>query len=259
MILENGGRTILSVDFRVFMEKGPRQSQEDAVLAGARIYQRESMEISAQDRGDPLAFVVCDGMGGHAAGEVCSQFVLDEFKKGLTPQAVSEEGLSLLLGMIQNAAEEALPVNSGTTIAGVVFFNGTALVFNAGDSRVYRIRDGQIKRCSHDHSYVQGLVDKGAISEMEAFKHPYRNVVSFGIGSAFSELWGETKVHVAFSEILFSDTYFICSDGVSDLLEDDEIEAILKPVPLKGAYRLRRELNRKGLKDNTSYILLTIR
>ena len=258
MILDSLKRKSFQVDFRVFMDVGPRDNQEDAVMAGERIFQRESMDIAVQDQGEPLAFVVCDGMGGHAAGEVCSRFVLDEFKGSLSSSTASRDGVDMMLNMIQTATEEALPVNSGTTIAGLLISGGKGLVFNAGDSRVYRLRGGSIERCSHDHSYVQNLVDKGAITSEDAFTHPYRNVVSFGIGSAFSELWRDTKVHYQKLDLTSGDSFLVCSDGVSDIIEDTHLSEILGPEPLRGAHRLRTELKRKGLKDNTSYILLTI-
>ncbi|WP_300666788.1 protein phosphatase 2C domain-containing protein [Desulfoluna sp.] len=248
----------VKVEARTIMDIGPRGGQEDAVLVGTRIYQQASLALDAEDEGEYLTFCVCDGMGGHAAGDICSRFVLDEFNRSFSAQTLSREGIDILLNMIQTAAEGELPLNSGTTIAGVVLTKHQAIVFNAGDSRVYRMRAGELERCSHDHSYVQGLVDKGALSESEAFTHPYRNVVSFGVGSAFSELWGHTAVHYKVFQVQPEDTFILCSDGVTDLIEDQVMETVLGPRPITGVARLRTELKRKTLKDNTTFIIARV-
>lgn len=246
------------VESRTFMDIGPRGGQEDAVLVGTRIYQQSCLELDSEDEAEYLTFCVCDGMGGHAAGDICSRFVLDEFNRSFNHQTLSSEGIDILLNMTQTAAEGELPLNSGTTIAGVVVTKHRAIVFNAGDSRVYLMRGGTLLRCSHDHSYVQTLVDKGVISESEAFTHPYRNVVSFGVGSAFSELWGHTPVHYKAFDVMPEDTYILCSDGVSDLIEDKVMETVLGPNPITGVARLRTELKRKTLKDNTTFIIARV-
>lgn len=248
----------VKMEVRTVMDIGPRGNQEDAVLVGTRVYQQPSLDLETEEEGAYVSLCVCDGMGGHAAGDVCSRFVLDEFNRSLSHDTLSAEGLDVLLNMIQTAAEGELPINSGTTIAGVILTPGQAVVFNAGDSRVYLMRDGELRRCSHDHSYVQSLVDKGAVTEAEAFSHPYRNVVSFGVGSAFSELWGHTKVHYTALDVRPDDTYILCSDGVTDLIEDPAMETVLGPSPITGVARLSVELKRKTLKDNTTFIIARV-
>jgi len=240
------------------MDIGPRDGQEDAVLVGTRVYQQRNLDLETEDEADYVSFCVCDGMGGHVAGDICSRFVLDEFNRSFSHDTLSPAGIDVLLNMIQTAAEGELPLNSGTTIAGVVLTTDQAVVFNAGDSRVYLMRAGELLRCSHDHSYVQGLVDKGAVSEAQAFSHPYRNVVSFGVGSAFSELWGHTEVHYKVLDVRPEDTYILCSDGVTDLIEDPVMEMVLGPRPIGGVARLRTELKRKTLKDNTTFIIVRV-
>lgn len=248
----------VKVEARTVMEIGPRKAQEDAVLVGTRLYQQPGLDLKTEDESEYLSFCVCDGMGGHTAGDICSRFVLEEFNRSFNHVTVSPEGIDILLNMIQTAAEGELPLNSGTTIAGVVLTPSRAIVFNAGDSRVYLMRAGHLHRCSHDHSYVQKLVDKGAISESEAFTHPYRNVVSFGVGSAFSELWGHTAVHYKTFDVRPEDTYILCSDGVTDLIEDPVMETVLGPSPMGGAPRLTTELKRKTLKDNTTFMMVRV-
>jgi len=110
----------VKVENRTYMDIGPRGRQEDAVLVGTRIYQQPSLELDSEDEAEYLTFCVCDGMGGHAAGDICSRFVLDEFNRSFNHQTLSSEGIDILLNMIQTAAEGELPLNSGTTIAGVV-------------------------------------------------------------------------------------------------------------------------------------------
>lgn len=246
------------VESRTFMDIGPRRGQEDAVLIGTRIYQQPLLELSGDDEGEYLTFCLCDGMGGHAAGDICSRFVLEEFNSSFSHVTTTPEGIDTLLNMVQTEAEGELPLNSGTTIAGMVMTRQRAIVFNAGDSRVYLMREGRLQRCSRDHSYVQSLVDKKVITEAEAFVHPYRNVVSFGVGSAFSELWGHTPVHFRELEVRQDDTYILCSDGVTDLLEDRAMEIVLGPSPIDGGQRLLAELKRKSLKDNTTFVLVRV-
>jgi len=248
----------VKLEVRTVMDIGPRGGQEDAVLVGTRVYQQPNLDLQTEEEAAYVSLCVCDGMGGHAAGDICSRFVLDEFNRAFSHDTSSPEGIDVLLNMIQTDAEGELPINSGTTIAGVVLTEAQAVVFNAGDSRVYLMRAGELRRCSHDHSYVQSLVDKGAVSEAEAFTHPYRNVVSFGVGSAFSELWGHTKVHYKVLDVKPDDTYILCSDGVTDLIEDPVMETVLGPSPITGVARLCVELKRKTLKDNTTFIIARV-
>lgn len=242
-----------------YMNVGLRDGQEDCIFVNGSVFQEKKFEaVAVQDLGkELLLFAVCDGMGGHAKGEWASRFVCEKLKENYRDLRFSRDSTELLVEKIQNQIENEMVSDSGTTIAGVVLEGGRAHIFNVGDSRVYKITKGGIFYMSHDHSLVQSSVDHGDISPDEAFAHPYKNVIEFGIGDVFRNEWakGGKAVHITEDLLGADEWYLVCSDGVNDVMRDQEIYAILRDDPLGGLSAFVGSLEER-MKDNFSFILV---
>lgn len=240
------------------MDVGPRSGQEDCVLVENQVFQEEQLTHSSGYESDLILVAVCDGMGGHDAGEEASRFVCEKLSAIVDLVDFSGSSLQTIVDLVQTSSVDLLPRGSGTTLAGVVVKNNRAIVFNAGDSRVYRIDERGIVCVSKDHSLVQDLVDKGLITEEEAFNHPYRNVVNFGIGPAFVKAKNKYGLNTCEEEIVGKSIYLVCSDGVTDIMRNDELLSSLGGDPLAQGEKLIAALKKNKLKDNTSYIITEI-
>lgn len=240
------------------MDIGPRSNQEDCLIIDNSIYQENELLVTSEYESDILIMAVCDGMGGHDAGEDASRYVCEKLNAIVDFVDFSAESLEVILQAVQGSSNNSLPKGSGTTIAGIVIKDQKVIVFNAGDSRVYRMDSGKIQCVSHDHSLVQDLIDQGLINQAEAFRHPYRNVVNFGIGPAFKKAKGRYSVFTYEESLDSTASYLICSDGVSDLLREEEIQKVLGDEPVSSGDDLMNLLKTKKLKDNTTYIIATV-
>ncbi|ACO04776.1 MAG TPA: serine/threonine-protein phosphatase [Persephonella sp.] len=240
-----------------YTDRGLRNYQQDCLYIDGKVVQSESMgspEYTEKDKDDILV-AICDGMGGLSSGDIASRSVCESLGKLKIPFSV--EGVYKALYRIQLDFMKLNIFNSGTTVAGVYMNGSKSIIFNAGDSRVYKITDREIIYLSHDHSYVQQLVDKGIISYREAFYSPYRHYVEFGIGDIFMEDWERgVKPYIKNDYLEKDQFYFICTDGVNDTLKDEEIFQILHPDPFKNAEDLIKELDRRK-EDNYSFIILS--
>ncbi len=222
----------------------------------------------------PRLFAIADGMGGYNAGEVASKEALEELKayQGSFP-ALRGEALDSRLHEMMRAANRRIYAMSlkekdyegmGTTLTGVYLTDpaadaassaiGEAHIFNIGDSRLYLLRQGRLEQVTRDHSFVEELVDKGEISREEALTHPRRNMLTRGVGVE-KEVAGDVFTR----ELEQDDLLLICSDGLSDMVRDEEMEAILLAHPLEeAADRLMEEALERGGKDNITFILVRI-
>ena len=238
------------------MDLGPRGNQEDCLLAGDRVFQAPFLDEAVSLDQPVAAAAVFDGLGGHASGEKASRLVAELLAGRLSDPDPARilEALREVQGLSEKRADLA---DGGTTGAGVVASAGRAVVWNAGDSRVYRISPG-FARVSRDHSFVQRMVDEGLISDQEAFSSPYRNMVDFGLGPGFDHAW--TCHEVCFREEAFQGpaAWLLCSDGVCDVLTDPDLARVLAPGAADRAPDLMEALRKKGLKDNTSFIILEV-
>ncbi|WP_457642795.1 PP2C family protein-serine/threonine phosphatase [Persephonella sp.] len=241
------------------MNRGLRNYQEDCIYINGEIIQTDFIECP-QERTIPdkkAFFAVCDGMGGLSDGDRASYFVCSQFKEQGLPD-FSTKGVQQYLYSIQKEFKKAGFIMSGTTIAGVYMRGRESIIFNVGDSRVYKYTEERLVYLSHDHSYVQSLVDKGLISQEEAFYHPAKNVVEFGIGDVFSQDWISGKSPYVKKDFLKNgEAYLICTDGLHDYMPDSEIHYYLYPDPLENFPRLISQLE-KVKEDNYSVILVTV-
>ena len=217
----------------------------------------------------PPIFVVADGMGGHSGGDVASQMVVEEFQR-LSEVYDPARGAEHVAGAFARAqarivdfgnAHRALQPgwHAGTTavVAALVDDNGVAkwLLANLGDSRIYRITEGRLEQISVDHSVVQELIDAGQITEQEASVHPERHVITRALGSPEGIQPDFFLLPLGSVERLL-----LCSDGVTGMIEDEEIEEILQSVadPRDAADALVRAAVAAGGRDNATAVVIDV-
>ncbi|BAT71397.1 protein phosphatase [Thermosulfidibacter takaii ABI70S6] len=242
------------------MDIGHRENQEDAIRIDEEVYQEDNLIVLEEIYEAPAIFTVCDGMGGHESGEVASLWCAKESIK--LKEATNAEDAQRIIFEIQKTSEKVLPHNSGTTVVAASIKNNKAIITNAGDSRAYLYREGKLTRISHDHSVVQELLDKGEITEEEAFKHSLKNLITLGIGPAFFYEWEKKRESAAFSRELIlktNDVILLCSDGLTDSLPDAEIERLLRERNTNCIKELLyKAKNNTFYSDNISIILMEI-
>jgi PPM family protein phosphatase len=216
-----------------------------------------------QDSGfaSPHLLLVADGMGGAAAGDLASAVAIDTVRD-VDPATSGDQMLSALGSAVGRANERiAHLVNAdpsldgmGTTLTGALF-DGTELgLVHIGDSRAYRLRENQLERLTHDHSWVQSLVDDGKISEADAAIHPHRSLLLKVLNGQPANDPDLTLVPVA-----VGDRLMFCSDGVCGLIDDDDIEAALRLPTLDAAVeKLVSEALAEGGIDNITVIVADV-
>lgn len=212
--------------------------------------------------------VLADGMGGYNAGEVASQmatsFVCGELGRWLRESAADATDHEVRRAMdicVDNAnraifnAANSNPqyAGMGTTLVVAVFRPGHLLVGHIGDSRAYRLRGGRLQQLTRDHSLLQEQLDAGLITPEQAIFSSNRNLVTRAVGVEDTVLL-ETHEH----ELHPGDCYLLCSDGLSDMLDDDAIAQLMRAnASLAGASRaLIDAANNAGGKDNISVVLV---
>ena len=215
---------------------------------------RQNNEDSLVDSPESGLFGVCDGLGGHAAGEVASAMasrtITEEIEKARGP---AREALRECLGLanqriLKEQIENPLLRGMGTTVS-VLWISGElgeVWVLHLGDSRIYHLHDGSISQVTDDHSPVYKLYQQGDLTKDQIRQHPQKNILerSLGITSTIDPDIFELKVTA-------EDRLLICTDGLSDALLDDEIESLLKDYAVAQAgNELVAEANRRGGLDN---------
>ncbi len=212
---------------------------------------------------EPLVFVVADGMGGHQAGEIASAIAATTLRDRLSGGAASVDVavasvVEANAAIFQNAHTNLDQRGMGTTLTAMVVVPdggpGPRLaVLNVGDSRTYVARAGRLRRVTIDHSYVQELVSTGHISELEARNHPRRNIVTRALGIEPS-----VRVDTWVLPFVRGDRYVLCSDGLVDEVDDDQIAKILAvhPSPQAAAEALVEAALHNGGRDNVTVVVV---
>lgn len=222
---------------------------------------RKVNEDSVMVRTDHGMWAVADGMGGHEAGDVASQKVAEalaslpdgENLDDLTDTAVS--ALDDVNGeLIRLARSDHRPRTIGSTVVGLAIRDGQYRCFWAGDSRAYRIRGNAIERLTRDHSLVQGLIDAGMLSREEAKDHPDANVITRAVGASEN-----LDVEIAAGDAQPGDQFLLASDGLTRLVEDDELASIISSWPAgEAADTLIDAVLARGAPDNVSLIITRV-
>lgn len=208
----------------------------------------------------PPVFAVCDGMGGHEAGEVASFIAVDTIGKNAPLQAND-----VLLGAAVESANTEIITQAqhgvgrpgmGCTASAVVIENNKLAVAHVGDSRVYLLHHGCLVRLTHDHSFVEELVDAGEITADEARVHPKRSYITRALGSDPNMYADHFTI-----DVTIQDRVIICSDGLSSMIEDSQIEALAvsSAHPQNCADNLVAAALQAGGYDNVSVVVIDIK
>ncbi|PYQ27451.1 MAG: Stp1/IreP family PP2C-type Ser/Thr phosphatase [Acidobacteria bacterium] len=235
-----------------------RQHNEDAFLveSGAKL------------------FLVADGMGGHAAGEIASRIAVDSISEfilhtkeddGTWPHAYDEHytrttnRLMAALRMANQRVLEAMKKDArlrgmGTTVVACMADDEKMSVAHVGDSRAYLIREGQLSRITNDHSWVFEQVQAGMLTEAEAEKHPLRNVITRALGGALQVTPDASEISAQ-----KGDVFLLCSDGLTGMVPENEILRVVTANASdlqKACQQLIDAANERGGLDNVTAVLV---
>lgn len=219
-----------------------------------RPHNEDSFLIGPRDN-----FVVADGMGGHAAGEIASAILVETMKKELPRSEVIMDrlGLEYVVKEANRAILRAIQENPerdgmGTTVVLLHLGEKRAVWANVGDSRLYRWRRGDFKQLSRDHSLVAEMVENGTITPEEAEHHPQRNMLLRAVG-----VETDVKVDTAEAPAENGDIYLLCTDGLTNMVDDDTISKVLTDETVGDkSQELIRLANENGGRDNITVIVV---
>jgi serine/threonine-protein phosphatase Stp1 len=191
---------------------------------------RSLNEDSYLNRPDIGLWVVADGMGGHDAGDYASNLIverLDQLQKPSSARGFLNDVKRLLIEVNDELRNRARSLGEGrvigsTVVAFLIYGRHYACLW-AGDSRIYRLHRGRLQRLTRDHSYVQEMIDSGALSPAEAAKHPQGNVITRAVGAG-----DELQLDSDYAELMDDDIVMLCSDGLSGAVDDAEIGQLLR-------------------------------
>jgi protein phosphatase len=221
-----------------------RESNQDRLLAEA-----------------PL-FVVADGMGGHLGGEVAAALAIEVFRKqgALHCETDVQAGLRALVTEANRRVFEESKTKleykgMGTTVIAALVHDDCVTLAHVGDSRAYRLRDGQLELLTSDHSYVNELVQMGALTPEEAEKHPHASVITRAVGTR-EEVEPDIETHT----VRDHDVFLLCSDGLTKMVPEPEFAAIVAAAKRldDASEQLIATANEKGGEDNITVCLFRV-
>lgn len=222
---------------------------------------REVNEDSIIVRTEHGLWAVADGMGGHDAGEVASGKVTDALQAlpvvdGL--DALVDSAIAALKGanrdLISLAAASGTDRSIGSTVVGLAIADGQYRCFWAGDSRAYRVRGQEIVQLTRDHSLVQSLVDAGMLEPDQAVDHPNASVITRAVG-----VTENLEIDIASGEVQLGDQYLLASDGLTRVVDDQELLADLTSNrPEEAADTFIETVLARGAPDNVSMVIVKV-
>ncbi len=209
-------------------------------------------------------YIIADGMGGYKGGEIASNlaikcaksYIENNFKE--TPK--DKESLIQLVAssmeyanmvVYEKSKEDKELHDMGTTLDICLIINNRVFIGHIGDSRVYRIRKNIIRKLTTDHSYVEKLLKEGTITKEEAFHHPKKNMLMKALGCN-----SLVEPDVLYKGFLKDDILLMCSDGLTNMLKEDEIYDVLLKNPVNPDVALVNEANKNGGLDNITVIIV---
>lgn len=232
-------------------------------IGKARDMNQDYYYIPTQEEALPL-YILADGMGGYQGGEVASKLATTAVKNYITSNFDKiEKEKEEILKLVRSAMEYANMVvyekskenkeldGMGTTLEVCLIYNNKAYIGHVGDSRIYRIRREFMRKLTHDHSYVEKLVKDGTISKEEAMHHPKKNMLMKALGcTAFVE------PDVMIKGFIKDDKILMCSDGLTNMLTDEQIYKIIKQEENEAPNKLIEMANEAGGYDNITAIII---
>ncbi|HHU55920.1 MAG TPA: serine/threonine-protein phosphatase [Acholeplasmataceae bacterium] len=231
-----------------------RTKNDDRILLGNQVYSEGEYNLEIDN--EYFLCAVCDGIGGYLHGDLAAEMTLSELSK------VNDFSIENLLAAINNSNDKVLQKQKesnefskmGTTLSGVAIKDNDVIIYNIGDSRVYIYNEDDFKQLTHDHSQVQRMVDAKLITKEEARLNPLRNIITGYIGKV------DFHPDIIYHKNIFNKGNYllICSDGVTDIIDDDDIKKILssdEDVKVK-ARMIVEEVKKNGAYDNISIIII---
>lgn len=205
-------------------------------------------------------FLVADGMGGHNAGDYASRYtietIVDEISKSTEESQITvlENAIKSANELIRKKAQEEAELNGmGTTVVAATIDGDKLCVANVGDSRLYIINNREIRQITRDHSLVEEMIRMGGLKRELARTHPDKNIITRAIGA-------QDDVEVDFFDVNLNkdDVILMCSDGLSNMIEDEEIRMIMQGQRdiVEKAESLVKAANNNGGKDNIAVVLV---
>ncbi len=199
-------------------------------------------------------FVVADGMGGHHGGEIASRLAVETIHKafastnGSVPESLERAFYQANEAIHQAAVADAELSGMGTTCTAMVVVEGEAFFAHIGDSRAYLLRDGEFRQITEDHSLVGEMVRSGIITKEDAKIHPKRNVITRSLGVQADVVADVSGTPLA---LRAGDRILLCSDGLTGLVDDEDIAPVLEAMePQAAARQLIDMANAAGGRDN---------
>ena len=207
----------------------------------------------------PPLFAVADGMGGHAAGEVASEIAVNVLAE-LAPKdldgaalehAVEEANHEIIRAARDGRGREGM----GTTLTACMLENERLIIAQVGDSRAYLLHHGKLQQLTRDHSLMADMIEAGQLTPEEARHHPQRSVITRALGSD-----SNTRPDMYEINVETGDRLLVCSDGLSSMIEDEQIEAVMRrvPDPQRCASQLVNEAIAAGGHDNVTVIVSNV-
>lgn len=206
-------------------------------------------------------WAVADGMGGHAKGDVASQMIVDSLKKvhegtSLTHYIddIEDRIMSVNRKLIKKANEATKKTTIGSTVVILLAYEQYCVYMWAGDSRLYRLRNGELRQISTDHSQVELYVEQGLISREEAASHPHGNMITRAVGAT-----QDLHLDMDIQKLAKGDRYLLCSDGLTKHVSDVELEQFLPRGTVQESCRhLIDTTLARGAGDNVTAIVVDI-
>lgn len=220
---------------------------------------------AADEEKDIKLCILADGMGGYKGGEIASSLAtisakqyIDENFSNIVPnkeniQELIKEAMEYANNEVYEKAKENKELEQmGTTLEICLIYENKVYIGHIGDSRIYRIRKNIIRRITTDHSYVETLVKDGTITRAEAFYHPKKNMLMKALGCT-----EKIEPDVTVKGFLPDDIILMCSDGLTNMLHEEEIYSIIREDENMACERLVQRANELGGYDNISVIIIS--
>lgn len=209
-------------------------------------------------------YIIADGMGGYNAGEVASkmavqaakEYIYNNFEKS---KATKEDIINLINNSIlyandvvyKKSQEKKELEGMGTTLDVCLIYNNKIYIGHIGDSRVYRIRKDFMRKITKDHSYVQTLIEDGTITKEQAYHHPKKNMLTKALGCM-----AKVEPDVYVKTFINDDILIMTTDGLTNMIKEDEIYNIIKENPKESYKKLVEKANENGGYDNITVIII---
>jgi serine/threonine protein phosphatase PrpC len=225
----------------------------------------DNFAVNAPASGDRGLFIVADGMGGHAAGEVASEMAVQVIElelagvRDLEDRATADRVTEALRKANRNIHDRTITEvdkqGMGTTASVLLLSTNRYMIGQVGDSRVYLLRDGALHQITKDHSYVQEQVDAGFLTPEQARYHPYSNVITRCVGAS-----PDVIPDIYEGDVRVGDLFLVASDGLTGMVDDRRLQMLLmsRAEPMRKVHALISEANGRGGLDNITAIVVQV-